>query len=469
MSVSAPPEADRKHRALSAMVVGLLAAAVGAVALPLIPQVRHDLGPATVTARARVGGGATVFVTPPLGTISAETHVTPVRLEVALSSVDVTALQKRLATGGRTALISDIDADLRGLARRLVVQIIAGAIAIGLLVAAVLPRRRLWNFVWAVLGACAAASTLIGLTIVDFDDAAFEEPHFSGELARAPQVLEAFERGSASLGELGSRYENLADRVAELMNLASRGPVADAPGDIAILHVSDVHSNPLGLEVAKRLARAFDVAAVVDTGDLTSFGEPVEARIAVLLDDLTFPYYLVPGNHDSVANRAQIERASDATVLDEETVDVSGIEVLGWADPTFTADNELSTEEGNDLRAAEADDVSASVEMLAPDVLAIHDVRLAEESIGEVPLVMAGHRHERSLEYRDGTLILTVGSTGATGLGSFLVESDLPYEAEVIHFRNGLPHAVDYIRFFGLSEEFEVDRELVDAERLGSP
>ena len=45
-----------------------------------------------------------------------------------------------------------------------------------------------------------------------------------------------------------------------------------------ILHISGIHSNPLGLEVARQLAASFRVDAVLDTGDLTSFGLPVEAR-----------------------------------------------------------------------------------------------------------------------------------------------------------------------------------------------
>jgi hypothetical protein len=106
--------------------------------------------------------------------------------------------------------------------------------------------------------------------------------------------------------------------------------------------------------------------------------------------------------------------------------------------------------------------VAADVETLAPDVLAVHDLRLAEEALGDVPLVLAGHTHERASEEVDGTLVLTVGSTGATGLGSFLVETDLPYEAEVVYFRDEAPAAVDYVRFFGLGEEFEIDREVVE-------
>ena len=458
------------RRALSGIGVALAGAFAALAALPLIPQVSHDLGPATVTGEARVGTGQTVFSAPPLGTVSAATHETPVRLELALSRIDVTALEEQLSNGFVPAeMISQIEDDLRGLVKRLIAQILLGSAIVGLLVAAVLPRRRLGNFLWAVAGSILTTATAVGVTISTFDDRAFEEPTFSGALVRAPEVLETFERGSASLDSLSSHYENLAGRISELMSLTSLDRPTEALGDETILHVSDVHSNPLGLEIVKRLARTFEVDAVVDTGDLTSFGEPLETRLVTLLDDLNTPYYFVPGNHDSPANRIEIDTGSDAVLLDQETVNVGGIEILGWADPTFTADNDLTTEEGNDLRLAEAEEVAKATVALGPDVLAVHDVRLAEEAVGEVPLVLSGHQHERSLELRDGTLILSVGSAGATGLGSFLIETDLPYEAEVVHFRDGLPYAIDYVSFFGLGEEFEIDRDIIEAESFAGP
>ncbi len=73
----------------------------------------------------------------------------------------------------------------------------------------------------------------------------------------------------------------------------------DGEDDVSILHVSDIHLNPLGVEIVRQLATQFQVDAVLDTGDLTSFGSPVEARIGDLIAGIPVPYYLAPGNHDS--------------------------------------------------------------------------------------------------------------------------------------------------------------------------
>jgi hypothetical protein len=176
------------------------------------------------------------------------------------------------------------------------------------------------------------------------------------------------------------------------------------------------------------------------------------------------PYLFVPGNHDSVANRAALANVDNIDVLDGDQAQVDDVDILGWADPTFTASDDVTTEEANELRQEAATGVSDEVQRARPDVLAVHDLRLAEESIGEVPLVVAGHTHERSFEERDGTLTMTVGSTGATGLGSFIFETDLPYEAEIIYFRSGLAVAFDYVSFSGLGGDFEIERRTLDEE-----
>lgn len=84
--------------------------------------------------------------------------------------------------------------------------------------------------------------------------------------------------------------------------LYAAGQTGGVSGESLVLHVSDIHSNPLGLELAFRLAESFEVDAVLDTGDLTSFGLPIEASIIELIADLDIPYLWVPSNHDSAAN-----------------------------------------------------------------------------------------------------------------------------------------------------------------------
>ena len=446
----------------------VLAAALGGVAALLgirfIPATNHDLGPASVATRTSIGTGLTKVIVPPLGTVSAPTHTSPLVFDIQLSRLDFTALGEVLDSGGTDELATQLEDGLRGLAAALTVRLLLGGLVIGALTGALLPRRR-----WTLVAAGAAGGLLVTgacmfLSAATFDVDAFEQPKFSGELVRAPQVMEAVDRGVQSFEELRSRYETGAERLSELLALVAQPNQSPSEDSVSILHVSDIHSNPLGVEVAKQLARRFAVDAVIDTGDLTSFGEAIEGRIGDLIGSIGVPYLFVPGNHDSFSTRAEVGDVDNVELLDETLADVEDVSILGWADPTFTASNETSTEEGNEIRVAEAEDVAAEVESAMPDVLAVHDARLAESSIGAVPLVLAGHTHERSLEERDGTIVLTVGSTGATGLGSFVAETELPFEAEIVYFRLGAPVAMDYVSFRGAGSEFEIERSTLETQ-----
>jgi predicted phosphodiesterase len=291
-----------------------------------------------------------------------------------------------------------------------------------------------------------------------YDPDAFERATFVGPLERAPKLLEAVQGQVGGLSQVRDRVEVLSRQVSAIYAAVEDDAVESTT---TILHVSDIHSNPLGLEIVQQLATAFDVDAVLDSGDLTSFGNAVEARIINLIDDLNIPYLFVPGNHDSAANRDAIAAAPGVTLLDGNVVEVGEVRVLGIADPTFTADNAISTEEGNERRISRAGLVADRVRALRPDVLAVHDERLGSASTGLVSVLAAGHTHKRDDRLVDGTRILVVGSTGATGLGAFTVDTKHAYEAELLRFDGDRLVAVDYVKLDGVSGAFGVERRLV--------
>jgi predicted MPP superfamily phosphohydrolase len=461
---------ERRHprlRTLLALIGPVLAgAAAAALVLPLAPAVHQSVGPATVAANASVGAGRTVVTIPPLGTVSADTHAAPVRIGLTLSEVDFTALGRVVSDPSqRTELVADVEGDLRALGRRVTLQLMLAGAVIGAIAGALLPRVR-WTHAaeGAVGGLLLVGAGMIGSAIT-FDTGAFAEPRFTGELRRAPAVIEAVQEGNVSLAALRGRFETAADRLSELMLLLAEPNPDPRTDTTAILHVSDIHSNPIGMEIAIQLAQRFRVEAVVDTGDLMSFGLPLENAIASLVENVDVPYYFVPGNHDSADARRAIARIDGVTVLlDGDSADVGGIEILGWDDPTFTVWDQIPTEEGNEIRLEAGETVAEEVAASAPDILAVHDSRLAEASFGLVPVVLAGHDHVGDISEEDGTAVLKVGSTGATGLGAFTVEADHDYEAEIVYFRDQRAVAVDYVSFSGLGGDFEVDRTTLVSE-----
>ncbi|HEV2757221.1 MAG TPA: metallophosphoesterase [Actinomycetota bacterium] len=441
---------------------GFLGAVLSYLVLGLLPPVRHDAGPATLETRFSAGWGDTVLQVPPLGTVSADSHTAPVALRVSLVEVDVTRLARRVGdAAARAQLTRDVEADLRDLAPRLLLQFCAGAVLVGAATGALLPRRRPAYMVAGAAGALVLTGFLLGGSALSYDVDAFEQPRFTGALVRAPVVIEALQGGEITFERLQSRYETAADRLSELLALVAQPNQDPAADSVAVLHVSDIHSNPLGVQLARQLAARFGVDAVLDTGDLTNFGIAAEARIGRLIARIPVPYYLVPGNHDSAANEAQLDRIENLTVLDGDIAEIEGIRVLGWGDPTDTNWNRIPPDEAAEIRAEEGEDTAVAVRSALPDVLAVHDRRLAEASFGDVPLVLAGHYHKRIEEEVEGTRVLSVGSTGATGF-KFFVEAARDYEAEIVYFRGSDAIAVDYVRFSGLGSDFEIERKTFD-------
>ena len=145
-------------------------------------------------------------------------------------------------------------------------------------------------------------------------------------------------------------------------------------------------------------------------------------------------------------------------------VEVGGVRILGVADPTTTVAGGVTYEAAKAARRAQAGEVAADVERLQPDVLAVGGLDQAADVAGLVPLVISGDVHERTERDEGGTQFLTVGSTGATGLGSFTVDTGKRYEAELLRFHGGRLVALDYIAMDGVSGAFTIDRTVYPAQ-----
>ncbi|MDP9420881.1 MAG: metallophosphoesterase family protein [Actinomycetota bacterium] len=451
------------------MLVAVLAGVAGLATVGLGRSTHAQLGPGQVELRAKWSrDGRTQLGLPPLGAISAVTHDTPLAVDVRVEELDMERVQELLGRpDAETWLRRSLSSDIEPLVRRFARQAVLTSLVVGILVGAVLPGRR-WS--WLVAGAAGgvvAVSALLAQTWSTYDEEAFRNPRFEGSLQRAPEILRSVQKHVEGFDDIRGRVGILSQQVANLYRATVLSPEG-GEDDVSILHVSDIHLNPLAVEVVRQLASQFQVDAVLDTGDLTSFGFPLEARIGNLIAGIPVPYYLTPGNHDSDEVREALAAVPNVTVLAGSVVDIGGVRVLGVADPTFTADNRVGTAEATAEKRRQASVVGRLVAAQRPDVLALHDPVLAEAAAGSVPLVVAGHGHERSNDERDGTRFLTVGSTGATGLGSFTVATQLDYEAEVLHFSGGRLVAVDYVSLGGIGGSFRIDRTVIQpTERPG--
>lgn len=468
-----PPARLRRFAAPAAIVLaGAFAALLG---LSRLSSVGGEVGPGRVEIQAGLQlHGQTDLEVPPLGAVSAATPSAPVRLTARVTAIDLEELQ-RLATDDRpqARLTGEVRDDLVPLLRWFALRSLLVAVVVGAIVGGLFPHRRWRHAGLGAVGGLLGVGLLLTLTWRSFDVDAFKDARYTGVLEQAPAVVEAVQRHVDGLDAVRDRVEVLARQVSDLY-ATSAGvgpPIGGGAGETAILHVSDIHLNPLALEVVRQLAISFDVDAVVDTGDLTSFGYSVEARIGGLIEEIPVPYYFVPGNHDSFANRESLAQVPNVRVLMGDAVaEIGPLRVLGVPDPTFTATNETSADEAAAVKREDAPRVRSLVDDLEPDLLAVHDPVLAEASVGHVPVIVAGHRHKRGWVEEKGTLLLTVGTTGASGLGAFTVETGKPYEAQVLRFSGTRLVAVDYITLEGVAGNFTVERRTVaELDLSGEP
>ena len=240
--------------------------------------------------------------------------------------------------------------------------------------------------------------------------------------------------------------------------------------EVRVLHISDIHLSTLGYGFAQELARSFDVDLVIDTGDTTSFGASNEEFILSEIPDFELPYVWVRGNHDSADFQDALARVDGTVVLDGETAEVDGFTMYGLGHPYFN--EERGTPTGDEdvvaLVEAAAERVAADVSALPepPDIVLVHDDRMAARAAGMVPLVLSGHFHENRDEVIDGTLYLRVGTTGGAGPTGFTAEGDVPFSAEVLYFRadesgDGMQLvAWDVVTQFPETGSLEIERHL---------
>ena len=444
------------RRAAGWLLVLVVALGSAGAALSAWGSAPRNIGPLETTMGIvpSRGGGVTVGV-PPLGRLHLATHAGPLQVRASVTGIRPGRARALIASRqpGRdiTEQVGDDsqDALAAAVARGAVVALVASGVAC----AVVFRRRR------AVLGGTAAVTAAMVLSAAvagaTLRTEALTEPTFEGLLAQAPTLI----------GRVQS-FDAYSQRVADLTGNVARvyGGLASLPGSPSgdstrVLWVSDVHNNVGSFTVMRQLARQFDVAAIVDTGDLVDLGSTFENRLLTPIGTFGIPYVYVRGNHDSRSvTQPFVEAQTDAVVLDRGSqFVVGGVRFIGTGDPTFTPNKQVGVQvTENDkrlLRAGEqlADAVQASESPV--HVALVHQPKMAEPLMGRVPLVLDGHVHKRGSRVDKGTLELTQGSSGGAGLRTLDGESPLPLQMSVLHFdQNGTLLAVDDITIGGLGQ-----------------
>lgn len=412
----------RKRRIGRVLVAGLLAVVGAYLGVALAATETREIGPvdAEFSASLRWSGPASVIHVAPLGAVEVASHRGPLRLSariVQLRDADARRLLDDPAAADQ--LRGEVEGQLRSALTGLAIRGLIGAAVGALLLGALVFRRPALTLLAGGLG-LASALACLGVAASSWRESAIAQPRYTGLLTAAPALIGSVNDLADRFGRYRGELVGLVDNVTQLYRTGVALPVSPVDDDtIRVLHVSDLHLNPTGFDLETAIARQFDVDLVVDTGDITDWGTATETPLLSSVGRLGRPFVYIRGNHDSRQIQAAVDRLPDTTVLDGGSATVAGVRLLGEGDPRFTADQQTreSPEAEDELVRDGGRRLQSLLDPAAvPDLVLLHDPLAAEPLAGQVPLVLSGHRHERSVEVRDGTVVMTQGSTGGAGL-----------------------------------------------------
>ncbi|HEX5740705.1 MAG TPA: metallophosphoesterase [Pilimelia sp.] len=434
---------QRLGRAAAVLLVALIGAGAAVAATA---RVEADVGPfrTVLTVRPSLTGDAEVEI-PPLGALYLDTHDGPALVSVRLDRLDqrrTTALisdPDGVARASATA-VTDLGTGLLRLGMRTVAVGVIGAVLLGLVL--LRDRRRVAA---AAVTALVAGLATVGVGALTFRRDAVAEPRYEGLLTNAPAVVGDARRVADRYEEYAAQLQKLLTNVGRLYSTVSSLPTFDPqPGTIRALHVSDLHLNPTAWPTIKTVVRQFDIDLVIDTGDITDWGSEPEGSYVAAIGGLGVPYVYVQGNHDSAQTAAAVARQRGAVVLNNRVADVAGLRLAGIGDPRFTPDKQAG---GGSRRDAERllDSGSTLAATIAAagtpvDVALVHDPAAAQGLNGAVPLVLAGHTHQRAVTALPAvpgsqpTRLSVSGSTGGAGLRGLEGHAPTPLSMSVLYF-----------------------------------
>jgi predicted MPP superfamily phosphohydrolase len=452
------------------LVVVLAGAGLGIL---LLGRVAAPIGPFDATVALRpLGGGATLDI-PPLGALEVDAYDGPLRLEIELSRVDeIRATQLASDPAKLDGVVDQVSADLRDAVQR-VAWLTALAAVGGATGAALLVLRRRREPLIALGVSVALVAGTGGVIAATWRPAALSQPTYTGLLVNANSLIGSAEDIMARFDAYRSSLEDLVANVSSLYStLATLPPPGGADDNVALLHVSDIHLNPAGLDLVQQVVSQFGVDGVLDTGDLTDWGSPPENSLISRVGTLGVPYVFTRGNHDSTVTTELVAAQPNATVLDDSAVTVAGIRVVGTPDPRFTPDPDA--DDGAETLEQTGEGLAAFVRGLpeTPAIAMVHDPEQARPLDGVVPLVLAGHTHERAARRFDrGTLLMVQGSTGGAGLRALQGEFPEPLTCTVLYLDRGTGALTGYddITLGGLGQtQVTIERQVVGPVETGA-
>jgi predicted phosphodiesterase len=487
------------RRVRVAAMVGLVAVGGVVIGTMLFAHTNLDVGPfrAEMSIAPSFQGGTEIDI-PPLGSLHLRSHAGPIHLRVDLGSLDQNRTEALIDRPGAISAAGEhaVD-DVRTGVMRLGVRTL-GIGVISALVLAALIFRNVRRIAAAGVTALVVTGGSLGLAAGTLRPDSIAEPRYEGLLVNAPSVVGDARRIADNYGRYADQLQQIVSNVSRVYTTVSALPSYEPAGNTTrILHVSDLHLNPASWGLMRTVVKTFDIDAVVDTGDDVDWGSAAETSYVSSISTLGVPYIYVRGNHDSSAIQSAVARQKNAVVLDNTITTVDGLTIAGIGDPEFTPDKS-TTEPPEDPATSPlllsgqqlADTVRAHNKRV--DFAMVHDPAMAPPLSGVVPLVLAGHLHQRKVSMLAApsalssaspsvepslspsaaptqdptpTRLMVEGSTGGAGLRGLEKDKPTPLELSVLYFdENHNLKAYDDIQLGGTGESnVEMQRNVIGA------
>lgn len=378
--------------------------------------------------------GYTELAIPPLGTVRAKTHSTPLHFSITLNNINLDRLRTLLGDKS-TGVFDQLVASFRGQVSYFIVRILMLAF-FGGLAAGLLFLRRLKPALLAGVIGLAAFGILVTGTVLTYKEEAFREPEFQGVVEVAPWLLGVAEEALVAVKDLDNSLEIVAANLMLLFQSFSQLGIPERPEEIlTILHLSDVHNNPVAVSLAVQIATSFKADLVIDTGDATDYGTPLESDLVGAVARSGLPWFFVPGNHDSPVVIEAIEKIENATVLQADVVYLEEFDlaIAGIADPA-AQDFAMKVPTTEELLAAAVrlrEIIEASP--VEPTIIASHHPLIVEQFTDLPVILLHGHTHRVNIGFTGQAVIIDAGTAGGAGIRGLMSPEQIPYTMVLLH------------------------------------
>lgn len=411
--------------------------------------------------------GLTEIHIPPLGIVRGNTHSPPLKFSVTLVNVNLHLLENLTEGEKQEEILSSIIEILSQrlrifILRSLIITFIGGAFLTFLFY-----KRPKDLLLGGVIGLI-IFSILIFTAFSSYDQRAFlTNPEFEGVLQMAPWMFGLLEESIERLEDFSEQMDLLIINMYRLFErIQFLEPLGAVDGDIKVLHVSDIHNHPVAYDFIRQVVNNFGVNIVIDTGDISDYGTPLEGELLRKLEGINIPYVFIPGNHDSPAIIDTMQSLDMVFVVIDDVIQINGVNIAGIADPASESTAMAVPQREVYLDRVRQLEETILESQLEPFFIISHHPIISEELSGRYPVLLQGHLHSINIYEREGSVIINSGTSGAAGIRGLLSREEVPYSVVLMHLKYNKDQilrlvAVDTIKVFNISSGFILERKLL--------